>query len=56
MRCVVCADVNESLPFIQTPLYLVNQLASIWDTFCNIVRSAWLHSCLLRRCNVQADS
>ena len=32
----LCLYVNESLPFIKTPLYLVNQLASIWDTFCNI--------------------
>jgi hypothetical protein len=21
---------------VTTPLYLVNQMASIWDTFCNI--------------------
>eukprot|EP01052_Picozoa_sp_SAG31_P045288 SAG31_NODE_8210_length_1496_cov_1.258411_1_plen_226_part_10 len=32
----LCLYVNETLPFIQTKIYLVNQLASIWDTFCNI--------------------
>ena len=32
----LCLYVNETLPFVATPLYLVNQLASIWDTFCNI--------------------
>ena len=32
----LCLYVNETLPFVTTPIYLVNQMASIWDTFCNI--------------------
>merc|ERR1712083_168098 len=27
---------NETFPFMKTPIYLVNQLASIWDTQCDL--------------------
>ena len=32
----LCMYTNETLPFVKTPLFVVNQMASIWDTFCNI--------------------
>jgi hypothetical protein len=29
-----CLWVNESLPFVQAPLFAVNQMASVWDSQC----------------------
>jgi hypothetical protein len=31
-----CLYVNESLPYITTPTFAVQQMASIWDTQCNL--------------------
>ena len=32
----LCLYANESLPILKTPIFVVNQLASIWDTQCGI--------------------
>jgi hypothetical protein len=31
-----CLYVNETLPHVVTPLFAVQQMASIWDTQCNL--------------------
>ena len=50
----LCMYVNETLPFVKTPLYLVNQLASIWDTFCNI-DGAMVQNALQISCTPHGD-
>eukprot|EP01052_Picozoa_sp_SAG31_P004248 SAG31_NODE_174_length_21353_cov_23.387974_18_plen_72_part_00 len=31
-----CLYVNETMPYVKTPTFLVQQLASFWDCGCNL--------------------